>query len=50
MGLQPPTDINFRAGSLSVMDVPSAIMGTVKYFEEEEDADIIFIEGQSSLT
>ncbi|MCI5867147.1 MAG: DUF1611 domain-containing protein [Methanosphaera sp.] len=50
MGLEEPTDINFRAGSLSVMDVPAAIMGTVKYLEEEEDADIIFVEGQSSLT
>lgn len=50
MGLEEPTDINFRAGSLSVMDVPSAIMGTVKYMEENKDPDIIFIEGQSSLT
>ena len=50
MGLEQPTDINFRAGSLSVMDVPASIMGTVKYMEENEDPDIIFIEGQSSLT
>lgn len=50
MGLEEPTDINYRAGSLSVMDVPAAIMGTIKYLEQEEDADIIFIEGQSSLT
>ncbi|WP_455644976.1 DUF1611 domain-containing protein [Methanosphaera sp.] len=50
MGLDEPTDINFRAGSLSVMDVPASIMGTVKYMEENEDADIIFIEGQASLT
>lgn len=50
MGLEQPTDINFRAGSLSVMDVPAVIMGTLKYMEENEDPDIIFIEGQSSLT
>jgi uncharacterized NAD-dependent epimerase/dehydratase family protein len=50
MGLEEPTDINFRAGSLSVMDVPAVIMGTIKYMEEEENADIIFVEGQSSLT
>lgn len=50
MGLDEPTDINFRAGSLSVMDVPAAIMGTVKYMEENKNPDIIFIEGQSSLT
>lgn len=50
MGLEEPTDINFRAGSLSVMDVPAAVMGTIKYLDEVEDADIIFIEGQSSLT
>ncbi|RAP52169.1 MAG: hypothetical protein BZ137_09025 [Methanosphaera sp. rholeuAM130] len=50
MGLEKPTDINFRAGSLSVMDVPAAIMGTLKYMEENENPDIIFIEGQSSLT
>lgn len=50
MGFEKPTDINFRAGSLSVMDVPAAIMGTIKYMEENEDPDIIFVEGQSSLT
>ncbi|WP_304124727.1 DUF1611 domain-containing protein [Methanosphaera cuniculi] len=50
MGLEEPTDINFRAGSLSVMDVPAAVMGTIKYLDEVEDADMIFIEGQSSLT
>ncbi len=50
MGLDEPTDINFRAGSLSVMDVPASIMGTVKYMEEKEDVDIFFIEGQASLT
>ena len=32
------------------MDVPAAIMGTVKYMEENKNPDIIFIEGQSSLT
>ena len=50
MGFEKPTDINFRAGSLSVMDVPAAVMGTIKYMEENENPDIIFIEGQSSLT
>ncbi len=50
MGFEKPTDINFRAGSLSVMDVPAAVMGTIKYMEENEDPDIIFVEGQSSLT
>lgn len=50
MGLEQPVDINFRAGSLSVMDVAAAVMGSVKYLEEEKDPDIIFIEGQSSLT
>lgn len=50
MGLEKPTDINFRAGSLSVMDVPALIMGTIKYMEENEDPDVIFVEGQSSLT
>ena len=50
MGIEEPTDINYRAGSLSVMDVPSSVMGTVKYMEENKDPDIIFIEGQSSLT
>ena len=50
MGLEPPTDFNFRAGSLSAMDVPSAILFAIKYVEETKQPDIIFIEGQSSLT
>ncbi len=50
MGLEQPVTLNFRAGSLSVMDVASAIMGSVKYIEEEKNPDIIFVEGQSSLT
>jgi len=50
MGLEKPTDFNFRAGSLSAMDIPSAILGSIKYLEEEKHPDIIFIEGQSSLT
>lgn len=50
LGLEKPVDINFRAGSLSVMDVASAIMGTVKYIEEKDDPDIIFVESQASLT
>ncbi len=50
MGLEQPTDINFRAGSLSAMDIPSAILGAIKHVEEEKNTDIIFIEGQSSLT
>jgi uncharacterized NAD-dependent epimerase/dehydratase family protein len=50
MGLERPVDLNFRAGSLSVMDVASAVMGTIKYTEEQKDPDIIFVEGQSSLT
>ena len=50
MGLEQPTDINFRAGSLSAMDIPSAILGSIKYLEETKNPDIIFIEGQSSLT
>lgn len=50
MGLEEPTDFNFRAGSLSVMDVPVAIIHAIKYVEEEKSPDIIFIEGQSSLT
>ena len=40
MGLEEPTDFNFRAGSLSA----------IKYVEETKKPDIIFIEGQSSLT
>lgn len=50
MGLEEPVDVNFRAGSLSVMDVASAVMGTIKYIEENKHPDIIFVEGQSSLT
>ncbi|KZX14895.1 hypothetical protein MBCUT_18660 [Methanobrevibacter cuticularis] len=50
MGLEQPSDINFRAGSLSAMDVPSAILGSMKYLEEKKNPDIIFVEGQSSLT
>lgn len=50
MGLEQPSDLNFRAGSLSAMDVPSAILGAMKYIEEKKNPDIIFIEGQSSLT
>lgn len=50
MGLEKPVDINFRAGSLSVMDVASAVMGAIKYMEEQKNPDIILVEGQSSLT
>ena len=50
MGLEEPTDFNFRAGSLSAMDVPAAILTAIKYVEEKKNPDIIFIEGQSSLT
>ncbi|NYB52545.1 MAG: DUF1611 domain-containing protein [Methanobacteriaceae archaeon] len=50
MGLEQPADLNFRAGSLSVMDVASAVMGSIRYLEEEKNPDIIFVEGQSSLT
>ncbi|KZX10582.1 DUF1611 domain-containing protein [Methanobrevibacter curvatus] len=50
MGLEWPVDFNFRAGSLSAMDVPSAILQSFKVIEEEKNPDIIFIEGQSSLT
>ena len=50
MGLEEPTDFNFRAGSLSAMDVPSAVLSAIKYIEENKNPDIIFIEGQSSLT
>ncbi len=50
MGLEEPTDFNFRAGSLSVMDVPAAILSAIKYVEDTKKPDIIFIEGQSSLT
>ncbi len=50
MGLEEPTDFNFRAGSLSAMDVPSAVLSAIKYVEKTKNPDIIFIEGQSSLT
>ncbi|MBI5681081.1 MAG: DUF1611 domain-containing protein [Methanobacterium sp.] len=50
MGLEDPVDMNFRAGSLSVMDVAAAVMGAMKYMENKKNPDIIFIEGQSSLT
>lgn len=50
MGLEDPTDFNFRAGSLSAMDVPAAVLSAIKYAEETKNPDIIFIEGQSSLT
>jgi uncharacterized NAD-dependent epimerase/dehydratase family protein len=50
MGIEGPVDVNFRAGSLSVMDVAAAVIGTIKYMEEEKNPDIIFVEGQSSLT
>ena len=50
MGLEEPTDFNFRAGSLSAMDVPAAVLSAIKYVEENKKPDIIFIEGQSSLT
>lgn len=50
MGLEEPTDFNFRAGSLSAMDVPAAVLSAIKYIEETKKPDIIFIEGQSSLT
>ena len=50
MGLEQPTDFNFRAGSLSAMDVPSAVLSAIKYVEDNKQPDIIFIEGQSSLT
>lgn len=50
IGLEEPTEFNFRAGSLSVMDVPAAILSAIKYVEDSKNPDIIFIEGQSSLT
>jgi len=50
MGLENPVDMNFRAGSLSVMDVAAAVMGAMKYMEEKKNPDIILVEGQSSLT
>jgi len=50
MGLEQPLNLNFRAGSLSAMDIPSAILGSIEYLESEKDFDLIFVEGQSSLT
>ena len=50
MGLEQPLDLNFRAGSLSAMDIPSAIIGSIKYLENKKNPDIIFVEGQASLT
>ncbi len=50
LGFEQPVDINFRAGSLSVMDVASAVIGSIKYMEEHKNPDIVFVEGQSSLT
>ncbi len=50
LGFEQPVDMNFRAGSLSVMDVASAVVGSIKYMEEQKNPDIIFVEGQSSLT
>ncbi|MEG3224348.1 MAG: hypothetical protein BME94_02180 [Methanobacteriales archaeon Met13] len=50
MGLEQPVDLNFRAGSLSVMDVASAVMGAMQQLEEDKNPDIILVEGQSSLT
>ena len=50
LGLENPVDMNFRAGSLSVMDVAAAVMGSMRYMEERKNPDIILVEGQSSLT
>lgn len=50
MGIEKPTDFNFRAGSLASMDVPTMIIGSIKYLEERKKPEIIFIEGQASLT
>ena len=50
MGIEKPSDLNFRAGSLSAMDIPAAILGAIKYIEEKKNPEIIFVEGQSSLT
>ena len=30
MGLEEPTEFNFRAGSLSAMDVPAAVLSAIK--------------------
>lgn len=50
MGLEMPVDFNFRAGSLSVMDVAASVMGSIRYLEDNKKPDLIFVEGQSSLT
>jgi len=50
MGLEEPTDINFRVGSLSAMDISSAILQSMKTLEEKKFPEIIFVEGQASLT
>jgi len=50
MGLEKPVDLNFRAGSLSSMDVAASVMGAIKHMEEKKDPDIIFVESQASLT
>ncbi|MGC9516633.1 MAG: DUF1611 domain-containing protein [Methanomicrobiales archaeon] len=50
MGLEKPVDINYRAGSLSSMDVAASVMGAIKHMEENKDPDIIFVESQASLT
>ena len=50
MGLEKPSDLNFRVGSLSVMDISAAILGSIRYLEKKKNPDIIFVEGQSSLT
>ncbi|MDR3222926.1 MAG: DUF1611 domain-containing protein [Methanobrevibacter sp.] len=50
MGIEEPTDMNFRIGSLSAMDISSAILQAIKTVEEKKSPEIIFIEGQSSLT
>ncbi|MHC1580831.1 DUF1611 domain-containing protein [Methanopyrus sp.] len=43
-------DVGFRAGSLSVMDVASAVAHAVDHVAEERDPDVVVVEGQSSLT
>ena len=40
MGLEEPTEFNFRAGSLSAMDVPAAVLSAIKYVEETKKPDI----------
>ncbi len=43
-------DVGFRAGSLCVMDVASAVAHAVDHVAEVKDPDVIVVEGQSSLT